>query len=617
MPELRERWRATVSLILLTGLLTSCGCDKASKQGSEDKMAPASSAQKIVPIKLKASIHPALPLARRQAADKPGPARDALGDQDPDDSEHPRERNDHAASGEFDRFKEKGARKPPKSTAPAKGKKYRRSSRPRYLPRSFYFENTYLGGNAAVDERLRRLDAAWGEADRPYRLAGLGPQAFDPPASQGMALHVSLDRASLERPGRVLLQIGLKGSQRYGWRRPPLDVMLVIDPPALLEARKAVIEIVLRLVRRLGPQDRLGILVPASPPRLLARPQRLRKLKLRLADHLERLSTVRASNAASLGATLVRAGQLLGQGDGGGIPGTKTVLLVTGAPDSARVRAASQAAHRLALQGVVSSVLQTGASPGRGWWTVAHRGQGNYHRLAGSTVAAVIDAELGSLSRVVARLLRLNITLGSHVRAVRILGSRKLDRAEVRQLKQREQATDRRLSRSLGVASDRGADDDGIQTVIPYFYGSDAHLILIELQVDRPGLVAEISLRYKDMVRLTNAQLHASARLSASPRKQTPMQREVARNSARFRIARHLWRAAYSLERGDRQRALSLLRQSASASASRDRQMLETFQRQLSQTDLSSRQLLIEALRLAARRMVGHSQNSRSGSTPD
>ncbi len=478
----------------------------------------------------------------------------------------------------------------------------------RYLPRFAYFENTYLGGNAAIAERQHRLDRAWGSAPCPYRLAALGPQAFDAPASDGLALACSLDRTWSEKPGRVMLQIGLRGSDRYGWRRPPLDVIVVVDPATLQSARAHVTEVLVSLVRQLGPQDKLGVTLASSPPRELAAPQRLRDLKASLPEHLAQLPTTGASRAEDLAAALELAGARLTSGAGSGVPGTQTVLFVAATPASGEhVAAAQRAAHGLSLAGVVTSVLDVGGEATSEWWTVAHAGQGNHHRVVGAKVADAVTAELASLARVVARLARVNIRLGPDTKGIRILGSRILSTPEVKEVKAREVATDQQLSRSLGVTSDRGEDDDGLQTVIPYFLGSDAHVILVELMVERPGTVAEVSVRYKDMVRLTNAQLHATVALGHAPRPTTRLQAEVAKNTARFRVAERLQWAAYELARGAVPQALAHLEWAARSIApgAAERGMVDELYARARTEGRAAR--VVEAIELAADRLIGQS----------
>ncbi|TNF29099.1 MAG: VWA domain-containing protein, partial [Deltaproteobacteria bacterium] len=426
----------------------------------------------------------------------------------------------------------------------------------RVLPRMFYFENTYLGGSAAYRERLLRLDAALREGERPYRLAYSAPQPFDPPAASGLEVTAELDAPYLDQPRRVFLQVGLRGSARYGWRRPPLDVVLVIDGPALNQAPDAVADMLVELLARLGPADRLGVVIADGEPRVFTELARLDRARGRLAATLDTLpaSAPRAYDPAALGRAMNRAGQILADAatDTAIVPGTETVLVVTTGDDASRVASATRAAHALTLQGAVTSVFALDRTSARGgWWQVANAGHGNYHHLGDATTGELVGWELESLARVVARLVRVNIRLGKTASAIRVLGTRVLDEEEVARVKAREEATDKNLSRSMGITSDRGEDDDGIQTVIPYFYGDDSHVILVELWVDGPGPIADVTVKYKDMVNLGNATARTSVRLDSLPRPETPESELIAKNVAGFELAESLQRASHRVRHGD------------------------------------------------------------------
>ncbi len=469
----------------------------------------------------------------------------------------------------------------------------------RFLPRMCYFENTYLGGNAAYEERLRRLDEDFGR-DAPYRLASLPPQPFDAPADAGLSLTAALDTRSLDQPGRVYLQIGLQGSKRSGWRRPPLDVALVVDPAARSADAGALEQAVTTLVRRLGPQDRLAVVLAAGGgAEVLAPLAGVRDQRLALARQLEGLPPPEPAGGDAIRRAMDTAGQVLRSGadDQARVPGTQTVVLLTHGADAERVQGAARAAHGLSVQGAVTSVVQIGGDRGA-WWSVANAGHGNYHR---GEVEASLEAELESLSKIIARLLRVNVRLASKVEAVRVVGSRVLGQDEVKRVKAREEATDRNLSRTLGVTADRGADDDGIQTVIPYFYGGDAHVILLELWVESPGAVADVTLKYKDMVSLHNATARDSVALTRLPRDDTPLQHIVRRNVQGFRLAEALDGAAALVERGQVPPAFALLDQARAQMPAADRRLLDAFDRARGLPN----HRLAAALRMASARRVG------------
>ncbi|MCA9547291.1 MAG: hypothetical protein KC613_22970, partial [Myxococcales bacterium] len=156
----------------------------------------------------------------------------------------------------------------------------------RFLPRMGYFENTYLGRSPEYLRQLRRLDAAF-DGPTPYGPATLPPQALDAPEGAGLALSATLDRPSLEQPHRVFLQVALKGSERFGWRRPPLDLVLVVDAALAAAEPETLTKAVTGLMRRLDPRDRLGVVV-AQPdgPQVLSDVAELREARRALTRTL-------------------------------------------------------------------------------------------------------------------------------------------------------------------------------------------------------------------------------------------------------------------------------------------------------------------------------------------
>ncbi len=146
--------------------------------------------------------------------------------------------------------------------------------------------------------------------------------------------------------------------------------------------------------------------------------------------------------------------------------------------------------------------------------------------------------------------------------------------------------------------------------MIPYFYGGDSHVVLIELWVDEPGAVADVTVRYKDMVALDNATARASVSLGRLPRAPTPMQLAVRQHVRGFIRAEHLQRAAHRVERGDSSGALQWFQRSRAMDlpSAEDRRMLSQFEQLIRRTNLSypaERAVVADALLLAAERKVG------------
>ncbi len=484
------------------------------------------------------------------------------------------------------------------------------------LPRMFYFENTYLGGSAAYAERLRRLDRALSDSERPYEVVQAEVQPFDPPRTEGLAVTASVDATHFERARRVFLQVGLRGSSRYGWRRPPLDVVLVVDQPAFSRGAAFVTRFVVDLLRELGPADRLGIVLAGGEAPTFLELARLGPAQQHLANRIDQLAAPAAMGPHDLATAMTKAGAMLeaASDDEATVPGTKTLMVLSGERDETRIAHAARAAHQLTVEGCVTSVFALDAERSE-WWQVADAGYGNLHRIDEAGAADAIDEEMQSLARVVARLVRVNVRLGKESKAIRVLGTRVLEQREVEEVKARELATDRNLSKSLGITSDRGEDDDGIQTVIPYFYGDDSHVILIELWVEGPGVVADVTVRYKDMVNLDNATARTSVRLGARPRAPTEEQVLIARNVRGFELAENLQRASAAVENNDYGAALRSLGAAAGAAAvtnTRDTKAVEGLKAMVErgdwQHDPARRATLQETLLLSGQRRVGDTQ---------
>jgi len=481
------------------------------------------------------------------------------------------------------------------------------------LPRMFYFENTYLGGSAAYAERLRRLDRALQGQARPYEIVQAEVQPFDPPRSEGLGVTASIDATHFEKTRRVFLQVGLRGSSRYGWRRPPLDIVLVVDQPAFARGAAFVTGFVVDLLRQLGPADRLGIVLAGAATPTFLDLSRLNTAQQHLANRIDQLAPPTSQGPRDLAEAMGKAGSMLdaASDDEATVPGTKTLLVLSGEHDQARIAEAAQMAHGLTVQGCVTSVFALDAEESE-WWQVANAGFGNLHRITDSQFAPAIDEEMQSLARVVARLVRVNVRLGKEAKAIRVLGTRVLEQREVEEVKARELATDINLSKTMGITSDRGEDDDGIQTVIPYFYGDDSHVILIELWVEGPGTIADVTVRYKDMVNLDNATARTSVRLGARPQPPTQEQILITRNVRGFQLAENLQKASDAVWRNDFGSALENLgaaKGQAAATNALDVQAIDSLKLMVErgdwQNDATRRATLQETLLISGQRRVG------------
>jgi len=163
---------------------------------------------------------------------------------------------------------------------------------------------------------------------------------------------------------------------------------------------------------------------------------------------------------------------------------------------------------------------------------------------------SVVETELAASGRIVARAVRLRIRLAEGVKLVEVLGSHSLDSVRSERVREAEQAIDRRVAKTLGIEADRGEDEDGIQIVIPAYYAGDDHVVLLDVVVPGPGYVADVRVRYKDLVGLRNAVANASLSVPAGTRPDDPLTCNVRKNLLAFRMSQDLQMASEQLEKG-------------------------------------------------------------------
>jgi hypothetical protein len=173
-------------------------------------------------------------------------------------------------------------------------------------------------------------------------------------------------------------------------------------------------------------------------------------------------------------------------------------------------------------------------------------GQGNRRLMhAAAEAERLVERELSALARVIARALRLRIRLAPGVKLVEVVGAERLDVAGEQQVRRAEKSIDRRLARNLGIESDRGEDEEGIQIVIPTFQSSDAHAVLLDVVLS----------------------------LGRSPDAPGPLERNVVKNYLAIRLADTLKNAGRALLSEGDHRAIAQVREF--------RALLESLQREV------------------------------------
>jgi Ca-activated chloride channel family protein len=190
---------------------------------------------------------------------------------------------------------------------------------------------------------------------------------------------------------------------------------------------------------------------------------------------------------------------------------------------------------------------------------IAREGRGNYHFIKESADAQRVFArELDDLTHVVARAVRLRIRLADGVGLVRVLGAQTLDAAQTRKVRAEERQIDRQAYEELGITPDRQRqpEEPGIKMLIPNFYRGDSHVVMLEIAVP-PGhgsrKVADVFLKYKDLVARANREARATATVGYTPSRGemvASINRNVKKNLLGFQTGEALAEAAALIEQG-------------------------------------------------------------------
>ncbi len=432
-----------------------------------------------------------------------------------------------------------------------------------------YWLNTYIPGDAVMRLLGERLQAKgpgrMGNDLAPAHSATPNTQPFDAPTNAAMALYLQADKRAISGPTRMRLQVGLRGAQRQG-RRPAMNVGVVLnlgDAPTR-NTLAPVRALLAALQDSRQPGDRFSLTAAGADGGLLVKPAEFRHGPLSVA--LKRLfgaGTPRpgASRVNLVDAVSTATAQARAEYDPTAVLGSSLVLLITAAPLAPNVTVLEGIAHRNATTGIPLSVVSVGHT---GDLDAADRltaaGQGNRRLLAHAEDAArLVDSELHSASRAVARAARLRIRLAANIDLIGIYGSRRLDEPQAMRVREAEQSIDRRMAENLGIKADRGDDEDGIQIVIPNFYAGDTHVVMLDVVARQPGPIADVTLRFKDLVHLRNGVARAELRVANGSARPGPLQRNVLKNRVTLELAAAARSAGALLTRGQRTQAQNTL----------------------------------------------------------
>lgn len=426
-----------------------------------------------------------------------------------------------------------------------------------------YWANTYVPGDPAfrwLESRLRSWDreplfaetgklALENAARKPF-------QPFDPPDNAAIGLYLGADTNAVREKSRVLIQVGLMGTPRFSGSRPAMNVGVVLDLGTGLPKDEAAgfRALLLAFARAKDMGDRFSLTVAGLPGGLLIEPGNFNYGHVSLA--IKRLfdETSIEGKALSLPQAVRTATETVGRADDPTAPlGSSVVVIVTSRPLGGVTGTLSAMAHGSAVAGIPVSGIGIGSRVRMEELDrIVLSGQGNRRKLENpSDAERLVERELSAVSRVVARTVRLRIRLAPGVELVDVIGSERLDEVRAERVREAEKSIDLRMARNLGIQSDRGEDEDGIQIVIPNFYAGDSHAILLDAVVPGPGPVADVTVRFKDLVKLKNGTVRANLDLRRGEKDDGPLERSVVKNYLAFRLSKALAKAGDTLARGD------------------------------------------------------------------
>jgi len=405
-----------------------------------------------------------------------------------------------------------------------------------------------------------------------------------------------------------------------------MNVGVVVDLPANApdEVRIATRALLDAMLQSKQAGDRFSLVMTGSGLVVEAGDFRFGSLQLAKQLILGKESVPRRDTSSiGLYDAMQRAGAMVQQTDDPSRPlGSSSVLLISAnsMPDIERLTAL---AHERAKEGITLSVFPLGGQPQvSNVDKLVLAGLGNRRYLeAPGQARQLVEEELHASSRAVARAVRLSIRLAPGVRLIGVVGSKRLDQQRAQRVRDIEHSMDRRLSANLGIQTDRGEDEDGIQIVIPSIFSGDAVTVLLDVVTDRPGAIADVSLRYKDLVFLRNGSLQGhldlpGSQLSVGESQRGPAELAVLKNLLSHHFVRVVEQAASALGRQQPAEAISVLgamrstieqaRQALPAWANdpdliRDQQVLDRYIAALASPHAGAHQpFLADSLRYAA-----------------
>jgi len=460
-----------------------------------------------------------------------------------------------------------------------------------FQPATGYWANTYIPGDPEIrwlSARLAQWDRSWlpSQADLEQAVRPVG-QPFDAPDDNALALSLMSDANAVRssgpsgEPTRLRVQVGIRAIEHRRGQRPAMNVGVVVDLPAdapdtVRIASRALLDALLQS-KQAG--DRFSLVVAGQPGKthsLVLPAGDFRFGPLQLAEQIILGQDVAGMQADEGGAdrsgpdlsnldlygAIEHAGDMVQQNDDPSRPlGSSSVLLIS-ARNIENLDRLVTLIHQRAKEGITLSVFPLGNQAQSSQTDqLVLAGLGNRHFLeAPEQARQLIEEELHSSSRAVARAVRLSIRLAPGVQLIDVVGSERLDTRQAQRVREIENSMDRRLSANLGIQADRGEDEQGIQILIPGIYSGDDVTVLLDVVTDRPGAIADVSLRYKDLVFLRNGSLQGHLDLPEGELRRGPAELAVLKNLLSHHFVMAVQQAATALGRGQADEATGVLR---------------------------------------------------------
>ena len=413
-----------------------------------------------------------------------------------------------------------------------------------------------------LGKSLAPLEQALGQSLGLHKAVKQTGQPFDNPQNSALAVYLHADQTGIQTKSRMLLQVGLQGSTRRSGARPAMNIAVVLDLRGSLDKNtlKKIKDLLLALNKARDIGDRFSLVLAGKAGGLIIKPEQFRHGHLSVA--ISKLSKQKDGPTLNLSTAMETAiASVSDSDDPTSALGSSAVLLVTKQKIGAELEKITTLAHQSAVAGIpVSTIALDKNVHFTELEQIALAGQGN-RRVLGQkhSTDEVVRRELSAVSEIVARAVRLRIRLAPGTKLIKVYGSYRLDEVHAERVRQAEQSIDRRLSRNLGIEADRGEDEEGIQIVIPAFYADTAHVVLLDVVAEKPGPIADVTVRYKDLVHLRNGVNRANLSLSRSLSRPGPLERNVIKNLLAFRMSLALQSASSKLSEGKHAEGLILV----------------------------------------------------------